>query len=544
MDDAQAIFEALIKRRGIKNLDDFINPNYESGLHSPLLLPDMPKAVTRLVEAQKAGETVAIYGDYDIDGLTATSLLLEAFARFGIKAISYIPDRYVDGYGLSPRGIKQLKSEGASVIVTVDCGSRSVDEVTLANSLGIDVIITDHHELGEELPAAKAVVNAKREDSQYPFRDLAGVGVAFKLVCGLQTQLDGLSPGQEKWLLDLVAFGTVCDVVDLVDENRVLVSLGLKVLKKTRRPGFVALAHVSAVSLDEADTSTFGYRFGPRLNAAGRLETAKAGLEILTTKKGQRAFELAQELDAMNHERRKQQQEIVEAAIEQAAKYADDPVLVLSSKDWSHGIVGIAAARLVETTGKPSFVLQELEDTVKGSARSYGDFHLADALKANEKLIVTGGGHAFAAGVTLPPEGVSKFRDAMNAHYKSLNLKNQGSFLKIVPDLELESFKGLNEELLELLSGLEPFGHANLPPVFLITNLELASWRAVGADAKHAKLTLKDQAGQAQDGIGFNLSAKVVKISSACTVLAYLEWNEWNGSRKPQLRIADIIEAE
>src|SRR5688572_1368413 len=276
--------------------DAFLSPVYEAHKHNPFLLPDMAKAVDRLRVAKHKNELVYIYGDYDIDGLTATTLLLDAFESFGIRREAFIPNRFVEGYGLTLPAIEELAKRGAQIVVTVDCGSLSHAEIDRANELGMDVIVTDHHSVAETMPNAVATINPKRPDHAYPFIDLAGVGVAFKLVQAMQTQLDGLPDGQEKWLLDLVALGTVCDVVQLLGENRAYVYWGLKVLQKTRRPGIRALAGVAELPMENINARSLGFVLGPRVNPSGRLQTAEYSLELLTEKDKMRAVEIAYKL--------------------------------------------------------------------------------------------------------------------------------------------------------------------------------------------------------------------------------------------------------
>ena len=356
-----------------------MNPEY-SKLADPRLLPDIKKAVKRLTEAKLKGQKVGIYGDYDLDGISATALLSQAFEAFGINSVGFIPDRFAEGYGMSQSGVDDLKKSGVELIVTVDCGSRSHQEIKYASSIGIDCIVTDHHEI-DALPPALAVVNPKRTDSKYPFRERAGAGVAFGLVQALRLSgLTGVGVGQEKWLLDLVALATVSDVVPLVGENRTLVHFGLKVLSKTKRPGLKALLSVAGST--EIDEETVSYQLGPRLNAAGRLEHAKLSLELLMTKSTSEAQKIAQELNNLNSQRRSQQEEIYKAC-HKLAKASLNPVLVLADKKWSHGINGIVASKLVENFSKPALVMQHLEDGLtKGSARSFAAFDWAKDLKS------------------------------------------------------------------------------------------------------------------------------------------------------------------
>jgi len=391
-----------------------LHTRYTAHKHDPFLLPDMQAAVDRIVKAKENGEFIYIYGDYDIDGLTATTILLEAFAKFGLRREAFIPNRFTDGYGLNKEAMRTLKDRGAQLIVTVDCGSLSHAEIELANSLGMDVIVTDHHSVADTMPPAVATINPKRIDHVYPFKDLAGCGVAFKLVQALQTKLDGLPDGHEKLLLDLVAFGTVCDVVTLLDENRANVFCGLEVMRQMRRPAFRALAAIADVRPEKINARTLGFMFGPRLNAAGRLETAQHSLDLLTATDPMQALEIAQKLDAMNIKRRADQDKIFKAALAQAEQFKDDPVLVLSGTEWSHGIIGIVAAKILERHFKPTFVLEEMGEEAKGSARSFGDFSAVEAIRFADQWLIKGGGHKLAAGVTMRTENINNFRQAVN----------------------------------------------------------------------------------------------------------------------------------
>lgn len=541
MTDAQKIFEQLLDLRVDKGKrEEFLNPSYEKHLHDPYLMNDMEKAVSRIEKAIRSKELITIYGDYDIDGLTATTILCEALKAFGATVECYIPNRFSEGYGLSKSGLKAIADMGAKLVITVDCGSISHKEVEYGNSLGLDTIITDHHTVGETFPDAVALLNPKRHDSTYPFRDLAGVGVAFKLIQALQQRVSGLEIGQEKWLLDLVALGTVCDVVELIDENRALVHYGLKVLQRTKRPGLRALASVSATDISAIHTEDLGFRFGPRLNASGRLKTAELSLEVLQSQSDIEALRAAQELDRMNHERRSEQSRILAMALEQAEIYKDDPVLVLSHPSWSHGIVGIVAARILEEFHKPTFVLQEMGVESKGSARSFGDFSAVAAIRSADEHIIKGGGHKLAAGVTLLTSKIEDFRQALTDFYVKSVTEDQTIHHKAPIDLELATFNGIGSELLDLLKVLEPFGNGNRRPLFHIPELHVANWKPVGADGKHAKLFLKDREGQTHDAIGFGLSEKCQKLKDKAAVSFELEANTYMGVAKPQLRIVDI----
>lgn len=543
MNESQ-IFDALVKKRGI-DIDSFLNPKYKD-LLDPLTLPDIEPALKRLKQAKEGREKVGVYGDYDIDGLCATTLLNDAFESFGIDSVGYIPDRFIDGYGMSKNGVDELKAQGVSLIVTVDCGSRSEEEIAYAKKQSIDVIVTDHHEIDEAPKSAIAVVNAKRSDSKYEFRDRCGGGIAFGLVQAMQKDgFEGLEDGQEKWLLDLVAMATVADIVELRGENRILLKWGLEVLKKTRRPGLLALMNVSDFKPDEADEVKIGFRIGPRLNAAGRIEHGKLALELLMSKTNAEATELSIKLDNLNSERRAMQDQIYAGAIHQAGQYLDGPVLVLSDKDWAQGVVGIVAAKVVEDTKKPAFVLQNLEDGLsKGSARSFGDFDLSEALTVVRPMLKAGGGHKYAAGVTLETKDLDKFRKALSEHHNSLKLGDQSAFLEPKGDMTLESLSGLTLELVEMLNQLAPYGEGNPPPQFEVKGVEIADFRGVGAEQKHAKLKIADNQKNIMDAIGFSLSAEVESLSSdQVDIVCRLSANTFNGRTTPQLEVLKISEA-
>jgi single-stranded-DNA-specific exonuclease len=545
-----SLVDAVLNARGLTDSEKrqaFLHPDYEAYRHDPFLLPDMDKAVERLVQAQKKKENVVIYGDYDIDGLTASTVLLDSFEKFGISAQVFIPNRFVEGYGLSLKAIETLAGEGAQLIVTVDCGSLSHKEIARANELGVDVIVTDHHSVAETMPAAVATINPKRADHKYPFVDLAGVGVAFKLIQALQTKLEGLPVGQEKWLLDLVALGTVCDVVTLVDENRANVYWGLQVMKKTRRPGVKLLMAVSRVEPEKLVARSLGFGLGPRLNAAGRLETAQWGLDLLTTDDSQKALELAERLDVMNRERRTEQDRIFKEAREIVEReLVADPVLIVSNPSWSHGIIGIVAAKLLETYKKPAFVLQELEGgTAKGSARSFGDFSAVAAIRATETLLIKGGGHKLAAGVTIETSNISTWRQAMNDYYKGLKLTDQLRHLDVRSDVTLPDFSSCTEGNVNDLGLLEPYGNGNPEPVFEFSKLTVMTRRTMGAEGQHVKYRLMDSNSQTMEMIAFNKAAEFsADVGDLVTVWCELGINEWNGRRAVEGRLLKMTLAQ
>lgn len=526
------LFEHILAARGITPDQRalFLSPDYDTR-HDPFLLPDMQAAVDRLVLARERQERITIYGDYDIDGLTATTVLLDAFGSFGFEQVkTFIPNRFVEGYGLTVDAVERIAADGAQLIVTVDCGSLSHKEIARANELGVEVIVTDHHNVAPTPPPAVATINPKRTDHTYPFIDLAGVGVAFKLVQALQTRLEGLPKGQEKWLLDLVALGTVCDVVTLVDENRTNVFWGLKVLSRTRRPGLKALMTVAGVRQDTVNARSLGFALGPRMNAAGRLETAQYALDMLTATHPMEALRLARHLDEMNKARRAEQDEIFKAAKQQAEVYGDDPVLVVSAPGWNHGIVGIVAAKLLEKYQKPTYVLEEMGEEAKGSARSYGDFSAADAIRASDDIILRGGGHKLAAGVTLKTAQIPAFRQRVNEFYREMGLRDQAALLLPTADVTA-SLADLNETLVAEIAQLEPFGNGNAQPILTTSSVVVRQVRRMGSDGQHVKLSV-EQDGQSVDMLAFNAPDHFfVTPGETIHVWYRVDINEWNGRR-------------
>ena len=539
-------------------------PNYDAA-HDPFLLPDMLPAVERLMQAHERHERIVIYGDYDIDGLTATTVLLDAFEQFGFSDVqAFIPNRFVEGYGLTMEAVDRIiDTMQAQLIVTVDCGSLSEAEIVHANERGVDIIVTDHHNVAPVQPPAVGVINPKRllqdypdeyhefilkpdspyQGKLYPFLDLAGVGVAFKLVQALQTRLPGLPAGQEKWLLDLVALGTVCDIVTLRDENRTNVFWGLKVLAKTRRLGLKALMAVSGVRQEQVKARDLGFGLGPRMNAAGRLDTAEHALAMLRATDKTAALEAARQLDEFNAARRSQQDAIFKEAVQQAEQYQDDPVLVLSGRGWNHGIIGIVAAKIVEKYHKPTYVLEEMEFEAKGSARSFGDFSVADAIRASDDIITKGGGHKLAAGVTLPTAAIPTFRQRVNQFYQSLQLQDQAALLLPREDVTAQLGE-VTAELVADITRMEPFGPGNPQPVLRSNHLSVEQVRRMGSEGQHVKLTLRDETGQLQM-IAFAAPEHFfVQPGQGVGVWYQPIGNEWRGVRQVEGRLLHLAPGE
>ena len=539
------LFERILTARGLTTRaarEAFLRPDYTAVKHDPFLLPDMDKAVARLKRAREQGEKIVIYGDYDIDGLSATALLLDAFGKFGFEDVdAFIPNRFVEGYGITMGAVDKVCDMGADLIVTVDTGSLCHAEIAYAASLGIDTVVTDHHNVAETPPPSVAAVNPKFSGHTYPFRDLCGAGVAFKLVQALQTELDGLPDGYEKWLLDLVALGTVCDIVTLADENRANVYWGLEVLKKQQRPGLKALMAVAGVEPDQVNARHLGFGLGPRMNAAGRLETAQHALDMLTAHDGLAALEASEKLEELNTKRRGIQDAIFEEACVQAEQLAGDRVLVVSSDGWNHGVIGIVASKLVEKYKKPVFIIGERGEEATGSARSFGDFSAADAVRAADDIIIKGGGHGAAAGVTLATEKINDFRQRVNEFYDSLQLTNQEQYLLPRADVEIDDFSEVDEELVANLAKMEPFGNGNPEPVVKITTASVLSARRMGADGQHVKLALRDKNGKVLQMLAFNAPEEFFR-EPGDEVAAWFQptVNEWQGVRTVEGRLLHI----
>lgn len=537
------IFEQLLRVREYEA--DFLCPKYEECIDANLL-PDMALAVERIRKAVKDGEKVIIYGDYDVDGVTASTVMYDTLRLAGVKAENLeimLPNRFLDGYGMSARVVERAKEWGAGLVITVDCGSRNHEVIEELGKAGVEVIVTDHHECGDTLPPAVAVINPKRKDAwgsraaQESLRELAGVGVAFKVAQAL-VQAGVIPAGQEKWLLDLVLIGTICDGMVLRDENRRLCYYGMKVLEKTRRPGLKELMREAGVK--RLDTEAIGFQIGPRLNAAGRMETAEKALELVCAQKKTVAAKLALELEELNSLRKSQQAAAIEEIRQRGV--GEEPVIVVEG-EWHEGVLGIIAGRLVEEYRRPAFVLAEVGGAYKGSGRSFGEFNLAEALTVCEKYIIGGGGHAAACGVKVAKEELGKFREAVNDYYRSLNLKDQERFLGVKEDLAVEEFEDLSLELMTELRQLEPYGEGNQEPVFLLPEVRVADVAKLGADGRHLRLTVWDKQGKSLKLMQFFAPEENLCVEPGAMVNAWMTLveNEFRGIRSVEGRILKLV---
>lgn len=530
------IFDQLLEVRGFSR--GFLRPKYEEAI-DPFLLPDMKKAIERVRKAVDRGEKVLIYGDYDVDGVTASTVLYDTLILAGVKEVEImLPNRFTDGYGMSKKVVQKAVLTGVGLVMTVDCGSRNDEIITELLENGIETVVTDHHECGMTLPKAVAVVNPKRKDAEVAaeLKELAGVGVAFKLAQALVKE--GLIPeGQEKWLLDLVALGTVCDSMKLTGENRRLCRYGLMVLEKTRRPGLKELMRNAGVKTLNGEA--IGYQMGPRLNAAGRMDSAERALKVLMEKRKTVAVSLAAELEGLNDERRKAQTTAIEEIKERGVF---EGAVIVERGEWHEGVLGIIAGRLTEEYKKPAFVLSEVDGVLKGSGRSFGDFNLAEALDACGEYIVGGGGHAGACGVKVAPERFEDFRGAVNTYYGSLGLTNQERFLGVHEDLIVEDFEELSLELIEELRELEPYGEGNQEPVFLLPEVRVVEAAKLGANGQHLRLMVWDKSGQRMKLIAFYAPEEYLRLNGGETVNVWvtLTENEYRGIRSAEGRIVRL----
>jgi single-stranded-DNA-specific exonuclease len=512
---------------------------------NPFRLKGMNAAVTRLSGALRHEERIAVYGDFDTDGVTATALLVQTLLALGAQVEPYIPHRVDEGYGLNLDALRHLYRRGVRLVITVDCGIRSVHEVREA-SRGLDLIVTDHHSVGDELPPALAVINPKQADCPYPFKKLAGVGVAFKLAQALlrvqRKKIADLTMTEDA-LLDLVALGTVADMVPLLGENRALVRRGLDALNEPNRPGVEALMADAGLRRGDVDATAIGFRLGPRLNAAGRIDTAMLAYQLLASPDPLETRELAAKLGKLNQRRQELTEQTVDAATDQVL--ADDPqayLYVAASEKFEPGIVGLAASRLTEAFYRPSVVVELGEGVSHGSCRSIPEFDITKALDQCQDLLQRHGGHRAAAGFTVATDKLDDLRrclqDIAARQLAGIELK---PVLAIDAELPLEEVDWATHAL---LSQIEPCGMENLQPVLLSHGVEVRDRRAIGKEQKHLKLALRDGRGAAWDAVFFRQGDLLGKIPDRIDVAYRLESNEWNHRKRLQLNIQDLRAAQ
>ncbi len=486
------IVGTVLAARGITTrpqADIFYKPHLVPD-HDPLLLPGMTEAIRRTQSAIREKETIALYGDFDVDGVTSVAVLTLGLRALGAITVPYIPDRFSEGYGLNSRAVSLIRDEKhASLLVTADCGISSVDEVAHANSVGLDVIILDHHTVPEVLPPALAAVNPKRPDSVYPFNELAAVGVSFRFLEVLyETEGRTLDSSQ---LIDLVALGTVVDVAPLADENRAIVTSGLAEMQRGLRPGLEALSRVSGVQAEQFDSGTLGFAIGPRMNAAGRLEHANLALDLVLSERPEESAKLAEQLDELNRQRRQQTEDAM-ARIEEELGDVRDPLILVASDQVHAGIVGIVAGRLAEKYHRPAIVFEKGPATSRGSARSIAEFDIVSAIHNEKDILLKHGGHRAAAGLTVPTENLGELRSRLvNTAAELLTEEQLQPLVEVDAETKLGKLAGLE---IQGLMRFEPCGHGNSRPVLLSRGVTLADSRQVGADGDHLKVRLRDGA--------------------------------------------------
>ena len=533
------LLATILVNRGIteeKQIYKFLNPK-RNDFYNPYEMPDMDIAVKRIVKAIKNQEKTIIYGDYDVDGITSVTVLKSFLVERGLNVAEYIPNRLEEGYGLNENAVKEIANQGYTLMITVDCGISAIEEVEYANKLGIETIITDHHEPGNELPKALAIVDAKRKDNKYPFRNLAGVGVVFKLIQAIGTELN-LDEKEYLKYLDIVCIGTISDIVPLVDENRVIVKLGLKLVEQTRNLGLKAILQASGYS--KIDSSTISFGVAPRINACGRMGHQEEALKLFLSKDMNEVNELTQKLNEYNRLRQETEKNIYTDAIMQIERdgLANKNTIVVMGKNWHHGVIGIVSSKITELYFKPSILLCEEDDIGKGSGRSIPGFDLYEALTQCKNAIEKFGGHSMAVGISVKKENLEMFKKELEQISKERNIEEIVPILKIDAQIDLEE---INKEMVESLKELEPFGEENKTPLFMIRNLKIDSIRAL-SEGKHLKLTLKGNK-NIVNAIGFNLGelSNDYKIGDKIDAVGNLEINSFNGVDNIQINIKDLM---
>ncbi len=525
--------------RGITT-DEQINKFFakdSSDFYSPFLLNDMEKAINRILLAKLDRERVVIYGDYDVDGMTSTSLLYLFFKEIGLDVSYYIPNRFEEGYGINADAVRSLKEEGYGLMISVDTGISAIAEVELAGELGLDVIITDHHECKEVLPPALAVINPMRKDGTYPFKYLAGVGVAFKLACAVNERLKKDEQIDIFKYLEIVAIGTIADLVKLESENRLFVRLAFLTMKNSKNNGIKALFDVADLGNRKLSAGTVGFQIAPRLNAAGRLKSATMGVELFIAENYERAYKLASDLDDLNTDRKNIEKTIYDEAVSQIEDNADistSDILVVAAEGWNKGVVGIVASRLVEKYYKPVVILSIDGDMASGSARSVDGFSIYDALNSVNDIFTKFGGHSMAAGMSLEVSRIDELRTRLR-DYGAKNLDSNLITPKVYIDDEI-NIDNINTRYISEIRTLEPFGIGNREPVFAISG-KLNKIFFMGAEKQHIKLGIGGI-----DAVGFNMAeiGNLLNTGQEVMVAGTLDNNVWNGNSTPTMYIKDV----
>lgn len=535
-------FAKTLLNRGIESPSQakkFLNPSIEQ-LYDPFLLKDMNKVVSRLEKAVKNKEKICIYGDYDVDGIGSISILIKYFESIDYTVDFYIPDRLEEGYGLNKEAIEKIVNNGTRLIITVDCGISSVEEVDLANDLGAEIIITDHHQCPEVLPNAYGIINPLQEGCNYPFNKLCGCGLAFKLIQALTPE--NIFKQSIYDYLDITAIATIADVVSIRDENRIIVKAGLDYMSESKNPGIQALLKVSGFLNKKLNTGNIAFGIAPRINAAGRIGSAKSGVELLTTRDTNNASQIAGLLNEENKERQQIESDILNQAIniiEKNPKYKDDKVLVVYDKAWHPGVIGIVASRIVDIYYKPTVILGIEDDIAKGSARSIPGFNLFESMNKCKDLFIKFGGHDQAAGLSINVDNLESFAKEMNIIAEAI-LTEEDFIPKIIYDDMLKT-EDIDGQLIEELEQMEPFGIGNPSPKFAIKGLKPIDIRGVGDQGKHLKAKVESN-GVNLDSIGFSLGQfkELIEPTDKIDLIFSPEFNIYNGNCNIQLNIKDI----
>lgn len=540
IDQYSIAFKRILVRK-LKDLtssEKFLNPNLDQ-LYDPFLLKGMGKAVERIHHAMANRESIWLFGDYDVDGITSVALLLKCFKALDYPVNFYIPDRHEEGYGLNPSAIESIAAQQGKVIITVDCGITSVKEALLANTLGVDMIITDHHECQEQIPDAFAVINPKQSDCGYPFKMLAGVGIAYKLASALMGELIHLIRDE---LLELAAFGTIADIAPLTDENRVIAKFGLEALSQTANLGFEALIHCSELQNKKITAGHVGFMLAPKINAAGRIDDPKLGVTLLTTSDREEAETIASLLKETNDRRQQMEKEILEAAIQQVesrATFKNEHITIVYGDGWNSGVIGIVASRLVEKYHKPTIVFSVMDGKAKGSARSIDGVDIFEILCKFTDLYEKFGGHEQAAGLTIPYSNFEQFLDAIHAYCK----EHIDPYL-LTPALKIDetvSVSEVNFNLLEELSHLEPYGMGNAKPLFKLEGVQIQKKVLMGKNKEFTKYEIADDV-RTFEAISFDRSGyyDLFKPGDLVDLVCHLDINEFSGTQTIQFLIKDI----
>lgn len=557
----------LLYHRGLttqNQIDEFLNPDYSQDIHDPFLFKDMEKTVKRLFEAMEKNERITIHGDYDADGVSACVILVSTFHAMGYDNVDvYIPHKATEGYGLNEKTVQYLHDQETRVIITCDCGISNKPEVEKANELGIDVIVTDHHTIPQELPPAFSIIHPKIETETYPDQTLAGGGVAFKLMQALllehKKEHGTLENGDthdafEKWQLDMVAIASVADMVPLLGESRTLTKYGLIVLNKAKRVGMQKLLLETKIMNDdkslkyELDANTIGFKIAPQINAAGRIDHANVAYKLLATRDPIQATDLAFELNKTNQERQRLTEELVKEATEQAKTQTDAPILFVFGKEWSQGIVGLVAGRLKEMYQKPVIAMTHMGEEITGSGRSIPGFNLIESIQEINEHFSKHGGHPMACGFTLAnANGLEAMKEALTKKYHEKTAeKDMTPLLEIDAQIDLEE---VNWDLYDVLEKFKPFGQKNPTPTYIAKKVEVVSVDSMGKDAKHMKLMVKHSTPKIRKMVGWGFCDASRRGQDWCAALKpgdqldiafEIGINEWNGNRELQLTIVDI----